>query len=131
MLKEEAMENFKINSSLEVGKLAALDQSKIINLKDEDKKNNANMKAKKSESKEQNEGDANVPANKLVDMANQFIKRFSTKVTFKYDPQNNQSKILVIEKETGKVIREIPPQQMVDLMQKMEDIAGIIYNGRV
>lgn len=123
------MEELKINANLEVGKLAALNQSKIVNSTDEERK--PTVKGKKEEGqKEEKPDEKNVAVDKLVEMANQFIKRFSTKVSFYYDPQNDVSKILVTEKETGRVIREIPPEQMADLMQKMDEIAGIIYNGR-
>ena len=124
------MEELKINSGLEVGKLAALDQSKIVNLKDENKKQNANFKAD-DENKTPRAGEnKKVPIKKLVEMANQFVKRFSTKISFYYDPEHKISKILVTEKDTGKIIREIPPDQMVNLMDKLEEIAGIIFNGR-
>ncbi len=124
------MEELKINTNLEVGKLAALNQSKIVNSTDEEKK--PTVKGKKEEERKEDKTDENknVAVDRLVEMANQFIQRFSTKISFYYDPQRNVSKILVTEKETGKVIREIPPEQMVDLMQKMDEIAGIIYNGR-
>ncbi len=124
------MEEIKISSSMEVGKLAALDQSKIVNLKDENKKQNTSVKNEEENKDTRAAEDVKVPVNKLVEMANQFVQRFSTKISFDYDPQRKTSKILVTEKDTGRVIREIPPGQMVDLMQKMEEIAGIIYNGR-
>lgn len=69
-----------------------------------------------------------INASKLVKQANAHVKVFSTKVEFGYNPQNKESFILVTDKDTGKVIRKIPPEKMVDLMKKMEEIAGIIYN---
>ncbi len=125
------MEDIRINTNnLEVSKLGAMDQSKIINLKEENAKRYA---AAKSESAAQNESSdtaKEIQVDKLVEMANRMVTRFSTKITFLYDPETKVRKILVTEKDTGKVIRQIPPEQMVDLMKKMEEIAGIIYNGR-
>lgn len=123
------MEELKINANLEVGKLAALNQSKIVNSTDEEKKPTVKEKREEGQKEEKTE-EKNVAVDKLVEMANQYIKRFSTKVSFYYDPQKDVSKILVTEKETGRVIREIPPEQMADLLKKMDEIAGIIYNGR-
>ncbi len=124
------MEELRVNANLEVGKLAALNQSKVVVSTEDEKK--PTVKARKDEGHKEEKSDENnrVAIDKLVEMANQFIQRFSTKVSFYYDPQRNVSKILVTEKETGRVIREIPPDQMADLMQKMDEIAGIIYNGR-
>lgn len=67
----------------------------------------------------------------LVNQVNQFVDRFSTKVAFSFDPDSKEAQIVVTEKETGKVIRQIPPKEMLQLKKKMQEIAGIIFNGRV
>ena len=80
--------------------------------------------------KEQKGGNKKVDVAELVEKANKHVDNFSTKVSFRYDEKRQQAVITVAERETGKVIRQIPAEQMVDLMEKMEEIAGIIYNGR-
>ena len=125
------MEDLKVNTNMEVGKLAALNQSKIVNLEQEEGKQTQDKKGTEGTEKDDKVSeDFKVPIDQLVEMANRFVQRFSTKISFFYDPKSDTSRIVVTEKETGKVIREIPPEQMVNLMNKMEEIAGIIYNGR-
>ncbi|MHB2155601.1 flagellar protein FlaG [Calditrichota bacterium GD2] len=124
------MDELRINGKMEVEKLAALDQSKIVNLKDENKEQNAPFKTEEEDKAKRTAENRKVSVEELVERANQYVKRFSTKISFYYDSERKISKILVTEKGTGKVIRQIPPEQMVDLMDKLEEIAGIIYNGR-
>jgi|GEM_PF-6073775 len=66
----------------------------------------------------------------LVEKANKHVEAFSTKISFSYDPKRQQTTIFVTDKETGKLIRQIPQEEMLQLMEKMEEIAGIIFNGR-
>ena len=124
------MEDLRVNGPLEVHKLAAMEQSKVVDSHDEKasyqrmaQAQDAAKKSGESESKEVN-------VDKLVELANRYIDRFTTKLSFTYDPELKIPMIYVTEKDTGRVIRQIPPEQMVDLMKKMEEIAGIIYNRR-
>lgn len=66
----------------------------------------------------------------LVEKVTQQVQAFSTKIAFSYDAERRQASILVTERETGKIIRQIPPQEMLTLMEKMDEITGIIYNRR-
>jgi len=36
--------------------------------------------------------------------------------------------VTVFDKKTGKVIREIPPQQVLDLMRKIEGMIGLLFD---
>ena len=37
-------------------------------------------------------------------------------------------KVTVLDKETGEMIREVPPQQILNLMAKIEEMMGILYD---
>jgi len=39
--------------------------------------------------------------------------------------------VIVTDKDTGQVIREIPPQELQDLYTKLSDLIGIIFNHKV
>ncbi len=124
------MEELRVNGPLEVTKLTAMEQSKIVDSHDE-KANYQRMAQAQEASKKNGSGESKeVKVDKLVELANRYIDRFTTKISFNYDPELKIPMIYVTEKDTGRVIRQIPPEQMVDLMKKMEEIAGIIYNRR-
>jgi len=68
----------------------------------------------------------------LVSSVNQYVDAVSNnKVGFQYDQQNERHIVLVKDKDTNEIIREIPPKEMVDLLKNLEDITGIIYDNKI
>ena len=49
--------------------------------------------------------------------------RFST-----YGKNQEKIAIAITDRDTGKVIREIPPKELQDLYMKMNELAGMIFN---
>lgn len=39
--------------------------------------------------------------------------------------------IKVVEKDTGDLIRQIPPEEVLDLVARMGDVLGILFDERV
>jgi len=68
---------------------------------------------------------------KLVHEVSQFVESVTTKVSFSYDERTNKPVIMVTDKETGDLIRQIPEKDMLDLLSKLEYIAGVIYHSQV
>ncbi len=124
------MDDLRINDYLEVSKMGGMEQAKVVDSHDEKAKYERMTQTQNSNKKESSEVPANVSVEKLVEMANHYVDRFTTKLSFTYDPELKIPMIYVKEKDTGRIIRQIPPEQMVQLMKKMEEIAGIIYNRR-
>jgi len=67
----------------------------------------------------------------LVSHVNKFVESVSTKVGFSYDTFNERQVVLVKDKETGEVIREIPPREMLNLVKQLERVTGIIYHNHI
>ena len=67
----------------------------------------------------------------LVASVNEYVKVFSTKVTFGYDYENERQIILVKDSETGEIIRQIPPKEMINLLKQLDKISGIIYHNHI
>ena len=65
---------------------------------------------------------------KLINKVNQYVRTFNTKVVFSYDEERERNIIQVKDQDTGQIIREIPPKEMLDLLSKLEDISGIIFH---
>ena len=68
--------------------------------------------------------------NKIVEDVNSYVELFNNKVSFSMD-QNSRQIIHVYDNETGNLVRQIPPEEMVQLLNKLEEISGIIFNNRV
>ena len=64
-----------------------------------------------------------------VAMANTLADFLDKKISFAYDERINQIIVKVIRESTQEVIRQIPPEEMVELMARFrEDFRGLIFN---
>ena len=55
----------------------------------------------------------------------------SMNVSLQYSTYGNEGEklaITVVDKETGKVVREIPSKEIQQLYSKMSELAGLIFN---
>lgn len=65
-----------------------------------------------------------------VSQANNRLKQkhASTKCEFSYHEPTGRISIKVMDKETDEVIREIPPEETLEMVEKMWELAGIIVD---
>ena len=52
----------------------------------------------------------------------------STKISFDVDEDTGQSVVRVINKETGEVVRQVPPEELLTLAARMRQLSGLIFN---
>jgi len=67
----------------------------------------------------------------LVSRVNQFVHSFSTKLSFYFDDRVSKPVIRVIDEDTGEVIRQIPPEEMLARLGHLFDATGIVFKGKV
>ena len=66
----------------------------------------------------------------MVDKMQSQIDSMNVSLTFStYGNSDENIAVVVANKETGKVIREIPPKEIQKLYTKMSEVAGMILNG--
>jgi uncharacterized FlaG/YvyC family protein len=71
----------------------------------------------------------NGQASQMVDAMKSCIEQMNVSIQFStYGDHGEKMAITVVNKETGEVIREIPPKEIRNLYAKMTEIAGIIFN---
>ena len=74
----------------------------------------------------------NQQAKELTEKLQGYIDRMNINIAFStYGRKNKNISIVVSEKETGEIIREIPPEELQGLHAKMEELSGMIFNGIV
>lgn len=52
----------------------------------------------------------------------------ATKVSFDVDEDTGRSVVRVLNKETGEVIRQVPPEELLTLMARMRQLSGLIFS---
>lgn len=87
-----------------------------------DKKEDGNAKGKK----EHQPSEATI--NDAVSSANRRMER--TRCEYSYHKETNRVSIKVFDVDTDEVIREIPPEKSLDMLQKMWEMAGILVDER-
>lgn len=63
-----------------------------------------------------------------ISKANSQLKIRNTKCEFKYYDDINRVAIKVLDSETNEIIREIPPEDAIELIQKLWEFAGLLYD---
>ncbi len=65
---------------------------------------------------------------KTLVKAKELARKFSRELDFTYDDRIDKVVVKVMEGDTEKVIRQIPPEEMIRLSVKMDDILGMLIN---
>jgi flagellar protein FlaG len=64
----------------------------------------------------------------VLDVAQEHFQVRDIGLQFTVHEQTGRVKVTVLDKETGETIREVPPQQILDLMAKIDEMMGILYD---
>lgn len=63
-----------------------------------------------------------------VDHANKTMRHAKTKCEFSYHEETKRVSVKVIDEETEEVIREIPPEETLEMLSKMWELAGLMVD---
>ncbi len=87
-----------------------------------------NRKEKTAEEASDEQIAKSIDLNEVVNNVNEFIHTLKTNLSFRYDKEINTTIITVKNQETGEVIRQIPPKEMIRLARTMKAMVGIIFH---
>jgi len=65
---------------------------------------------------------------KAMVKVNELAKSLSRKLSFSYDDRIEKIIVKVMEGDTEKIIRQIPPEEMIRLSLRMDEIMGMLFN---
>ena len=69
---------------------------------------------------------------RVVQEINNMVHQVSgTKISFDVDAQTGRAVVKVLNKETGDVIRQLPTEELLNLVFKMEQLSGLIFSQEV
>lgn len=96
---------------------------KIVELPGEVKSSTNSQEKKENDITDQQIKDA-------VSKANNKLKIHRTSCEFSYHEETNRVSIKVIDNDTHETIREIPPEETLEMVQKMWELAGLLVDER-
>lgn len=62
---------------------------------------------------------------------NKMVEAFNTQLRFSVHKGTGEIMVKVVDSKTGDVIREIPPEKVLDAVARMEETLGILLDARV
>ncbi|MGY0402073.1 flagellar protein FlaG [Carnobacterium jeotgali] len=63
-----------------------------------------------------------------VEKANRFLLGLKTQFDFKIHEGTGRTVVRLIDKQTEEVVKEIPPEKMLDILASFWDLAGILVD---
>ena len=80
---------------------------------------------------EAREGELEKPSAKQVQQSlediNKVMAGFSISVQFKIDPEYKELIVKVVDQDTGKLIRQIPTEEVVKMSKAMDNLKGLLF----
>lgn len=63
-----------------------------------------------------------------ISQANSKLKAHRTRCEFSYHEDTKRVSIKVVDNDTQEIIREIPPEETLDMLEKMLEMAGLLVD---
>ena len=127
-------QDYKIRSD---DNIAPVKVSRIADQKvrpDRQIKDDQQIKEKKNvnvDEKQKGKDDAQVSQDLLDDLEHDINTIHNVGLEFSMHEESGRTMIKVIEKDSGNLIRQIPPEEVLDLIARMGDVLGILFDKRV
>ncbi|AEA33846.1 flagellar protein FlaG [Hippea maritima] len=67
---------------------------------------------------------------RVISKINDNVSKLNKDVRFTYNDTLKSLVVKVVDSKTGKVIREIPPQEVINLQKKLSEVVGIIFDSK-
>jgi flagellar protein FlaG len=68
---------------------------------------------------------------RVTELMDNYVRSMQRDIKIQVNNSTGDISVKVISEETGKVIREIPSQEMLELAARMEEISGILFDQKV
>jgi len=72
--------------------------------------------------------DSQEKMDQLIDKLNKSLNPFNTSLRFGFDNTSEDFYVSVIETQTQKILRRFPAEQAEQLLPKMEEVTGILFD---
>ncbi|HQD49574.1 MAG TPA: flagellar protein FlaG [Defluviitaleaceae bacterium] len=120
----------KVENSVQTAQMTMqnIQNQKYGNLAQEQKLDNNQVVGQKQKSTDSNLTIAEKTVIEAIERANKKLSGVFAEFEFSIHEKTKQISIKVINKETKEIIREIPPEQVLDMVAHLWEMAGIILD---
>ena len=98
-----------------------------------EKRNIDNIYSKKKEAQtaEQVKETTNEKISRIADAMENYVQSIQRDIKIQVHEETGSIMVQVTSQESGKVIREIPAKELLDLAARMEELAGTLFDEKV
>lgn len=108
-----------------------LSESSAVHKVSIDRERQEHQKVPKSERVLLNDSLTADEIDELIGELNDVMRVMNTKISFSIDTETNRPVIQVSDKDTGELIRQIPPEELMRVSQRLSDVLGILFDDRM
>lgn len=66
--------------------------------------------------------------NNALNDLNKYLQIFNSRLSFVFDEDRKMPIIRIQDRETGNIIKQIPPEEMIKSLTKISSIVGLLYD---
>jgi len=66
----------------------------------------------------------------IADALQDVLNKLNERIVFSIHEETGQVVVKVVDSETNKVIRQIPPEELLKLREKLDELIGILFEAR-
>ncbi|OAG28133.1 flagellar protein FlaG [Thermodesulfatator autotrophicus] len=67
----------------------------------------------------------------MVKTIQKELEQLNVRLVFSVDKDTDELVVKVIDPQTEEVIRQIPPQELLEIRKKLDELVGILFDARV
>lgn len=60
---------------------------------------------------------------------NEVFKQANVSVRYRFDQSTHDLVITLVDRDTDEVLRQVPPDQILKMRQRLEEVMGLIFDG--
>ncbi len=68
---------------------------------------------------------------RIADAMDSYVQSIQRDLNIQVHEETGKIMVKVVSRDTGEVIREIPPKELLDLAAKMDEMTGTLFNEKV
>ncbi|SFT57066.1 flagellar protein FlaG [Selenomonas sp. GACV-9] len=110
----------KINAEVATAKASDMESVKEQVKKSDDAQESNNQKQQKEDEQKMDENSVSYMTKEL----NELMRRIDADLEFQYHKEVNTMSVKMLDKKTGEVLKEVPPEEMIKHMIKAKDWLG-------
>jgi flagellar protein FlaG len=121
----------RVSSITSISSISNINTLKNVVFKEKDFNNNNNIVNKEREPETAFKQISKEETLEGVEILNDTMELYNHKLHFEVHEDTKRLKVAIVDKETEEIIKEIPPEELLDMLAKIQDMIGILIDKKI